>query len=491
MPNLSQHLKSLSTPWVLHPFADLKLGIWVPGYSDPQQPFIIKWSDDQRLCRILWELFQHPENLKRGQTLLTPADIKVLQHMGLLLPFSKLSVRGVRQTSEPLTYLQTYQPASEKPDHWLLFNFQARLQVEVDVPLRHRHVRAQLFDWERQPEICQLAWRFFAKPNAQFNVQERQLLQQMGLICPADWVPEKVLYAPDLSAKNALRPYASRPAQLPLAVQVNTRCAWQEGPDLPAAVELPFISERIQQQPPLLWVQDPRNHIWTPLSVSDTDIPRLKALFQEALKPADLSPAETQSWLDAGILLPDPLPLTVALQQQLQQQDFCVIPGLLNPLQITAARIYLRRLHAEGYLLNGDPFVSNRFGMHNEPLCRFFHQQFYPVISEITQTPLKPSYCYFALYHSGARLPRHTDREQCAWNVSLVLDTEPEQTREQAWPIYLELPQGVEEVRLEMGDAILYRGSRYPHWRNPLASGARVSVCFFHFVDADFEGLLF
>ncbi|MBF2053973.1 MAG: hypothetical protein IGS03_10995 [Candidatus Sericytochromatia bacterium] len=478
-------------PWVIHPFADLKLGIWVPGYSDPQQPFIIKWSDDPRLCQIFWSLFQASEPAEE-QPLLHATDIALLRHMGLLLPFEKLSLRGIlASATDESTALQTYQPPPESKQNWLSFNFQARLQVEVDVPLRHQHVRAQLFDWERQPDICRLLWRFFTATHKHFSVQEARILQQLGLLCAPDKVPQAVSYTPRLQADDPLYPYAARVQPLAESLQLNPSWGWQEGPDLPEAVQLPFVSDRIQMQPPLLWLKDPRNHIWTPFQVPAEHKERLQALLEGKLPLTDLTEAERRTWQDAGLLLTASRPDRQTLQKQLAATDFCVIPGLLNPLQIAAARHYLRSIHQEGYLLNGDPFVSNRFGMHNEPMCRFLHQQFYPVISEITQTPLKASYCYFALYHSGARLPRHTDREQCAWNVSLVLDTDPEQTRAQAWPIYLELPQGIEAVRLEMGDAIVYRGSRYPHWRNPLPSGSRVSVCFFHFVDADFDGLLF
>lgn len=476
-------------PWVIHPYADLKLGIWVPGYSDPQQPFIIKWSDDSRLCRILWALFEPPGSSAEPAEALMPADLAMLKHMGLLLPFAQLPVRGLVPAGADPVRLQPYLPPESQD--WLIFNFQARLQVEVDVPLRHQHVRAQLFDWERQPDLCRLVWRFFTTPHKRFSVQEARVFQQMGLLCSPDKVPAAVIYTPRLQAEDPLYPYAARVQQPAEGLALNPDRAWQEGAELPGAVDLSFVSPRIQQQGPLLWIKDPCNHIWTPFQVPAEQGPRLAQVLAGTLPLTALSDTERRTWRDAGLLLDPARPRRQALQTQLAAADFCVIPGLLNPLQISAARHYLRRVYAEGYLMDGDPFVSHRFGMHNEPLCRFLHQQFYPVISEITQTPLKPSYCYFAMYHSGARLPRHTDREQCAWNVSLVLDTEPEQAREHAWPIYLELPHGVEEVRLEMGDAILYRGSRYPHWRNPLASGVKVSVCFFHFVDADFDGLLF
>ncbi len=50
-----------------------------------------------------------------------------------------------------------------------------------------------------------------------------------------------------------------------------------------------------------------------------------------------------------------------------------------------------------------------------------------------------------------------------------------------AWPICLEVEGETQEVRLEIGDAVLYRGSEFTHWRETLPDGQSVTLlfCFF------------
>jgi hypothetical protein len=74
--------------------------------------------------------------------------------------------------------------------------------------------------------------------------------------------------------------------------------------------------------------------------------------------------------------------------------------------------------------------------------------------------------------------------------MSLALDMEPELERLAAWPIYLEVHGKVHEVRLGLGDAVIYRGTTIPHWRDALPQGQTATVCFYHFVRHDFVGKL-
>jgi hypothetical protein len=111
-------------------------------------------------------------------------------------------------------------------------------------------------------------------------------------------------------------------------------------------------------------------------------------------------------------------------------------------------------------------------------------------VNRLVPTPVKPSYVYLATYHPAAVLKRHVDRPQCEWNVSLVLDMEPEVARTSAWPIFLETAGTVHEVRLGLGDLVLYRGTDVPHWRDRQPDGQRCTVAFFHFVGVDFTGSL-
>jgi hypothetical protein len=104
--------------------------------------------------------------------------------------------------------------------------------------------------------------------------------------------------------------------------------------------------------------------------------------------------------------------------------------------------------------------------------------------------PVKPSYSFLAVYERGAVLRRHTDREQCAWNLSVALGSEPHLPVDRQWPLHIETASGRHAVRLGPGDAVVYSGSDSPHWRDELQSIDSVTVAFCHFVDAAYEGPL-
>ena len=72
--------------------------------------------------------------------------------------------------------------------------------------------------------------------------------------------------------------------------------------------------------------------------------------------------------------------------------------------------------------------------------------------------------------------------------MSLVLDMQQELAQDSVWPIYLETEQDTVAVKLNLGDALLYPGSHFKHWRE--AYDQSVSVVMFHFVTHDYEGIL-
>lgn len=76
---------------------------------------------------------------------------------------------------------------------------------------------------------------------------------------------------------------------------------------------------------------------------------------------------------------------------------------------------------------------SNRYKAHNEPMSRFLHYELLPLIEKITNKKLKPTYTYLSAYVKDADLPAHTDRPDCEYTVSFVVD-KPENS---SWNIYV------------------------------------------------------
>jgi hypothetical protein len=104
---------------------------------------------------------------------------------------------------------------------------------------------------------------------------------------------------------------------------------------------------------------------------------------------------------------------------------------------------------------------------------------------------VEPSYVYFASYQPGAALPRHVDREQCEFSISLLVDYEPDPDGPSGWPLCLENPSAPEAgtaADLGVGDALVYRGRELIHYRDPLPAGHQSTSLFFHYVRPDYAG---
>jgi hypothetical protein len=167
-----------------------------------------------------------------------------------------------------------------------------------------------------------------------------------------------------------------------------------------------------------------------------------------------------------------------------------VVAGLIHPFHLGALRRYYRYLIRSGRVQLGDGQSPRRFVVHNESVTRFFHWQLSTAVSAIVGEPVKPSYCYLASYQSGAMLPRHTDRPQCEFSVTMLVDCSPEPAVESPWPIHLQTSSGETTVYQAIGDGLVYRGRTLPHYRTAQPDGSTSTSVFFHYVPESFAGPL-
>jgi hypothetical protein len=248
------------------------------------------------------------------------------------------------------------------------------------------------------------------------------------------------------------------------------------------------------------WIRNIKTGVTQPYLVSNSTIEAIKAIVVDGSLVANLDTATIRELDEIGIIFDESslqsdkgswsLHLEKA-KMEIRQQLWTVVKGLFNPAGAPAFRAWVG--HLRPLYRNGDSQVANRINCHNDVLCRSFHAEFSKVLIPLFPEPVKPSYCYLGIYHNQAKLPKHTDREQCRWNVSVVLDSYPEITNlEDCWPIFLEtFPNKHTRVDAIIGDAIVYRGDKIPHWRDSLpARFTQVSICFFHYVHEMFSDSL-
>lgn len=320
-------------------------------------------------------------------------------------------------------------------------------------------------------------------------------LREMGILVAEADLPRQPLFAPSLSTTDSRESgQAAANLALPADLVLNPSLTEQLGPEPPLALAawLPGW-EQLSPARPLLWAREPLSQAWLPVWL----VPELLAkLKHEGLGPG-LDPDLRRQLYQAGLLIPAAAAELLgpgraarldALRAQLRSQACLHLRSLLPPLHRNALAAYARELADEGFFQDGDAMVPERRIIHNESLMRFLHLQLTPFLQELVGEPLMASYALLADYGPGSILRRHTDRSQCDWNLSLVLDQGPDAS--EPWPLWIENASGPTPVALEIGDLVFYSGTRTPHWREQLPPGRRVTVALFHFVSASYSGSL-
>jgi hypothetical protein len=107
-----------------------------------------------------------------------------------------------------------------------------------------------------------------------------------------------------------------------------------------------------------------------------------------------------------------------------------------------------------------------------------------PAMEESTGLKLNPTYSYARFYKPGEKLKPHTDRRECEISATITLGFDGN-----LWPIWLsestDSKDNPREYRVELGDALIYRGMEINHWRQPYKEGNWQCQVFLHYVDAN------
>lgn len=156
-----------------------------------------------------------------------------------------------------------------------------------------------------------------------------------------------------------------------------------------------------------------------------------------------------------------------------------IVNNVLEPSVLEVFQNYYKRTIKSGTWILGDR-QSNRYKAHNEPMSRFLHYECLPLIERIVGKSLKPTYTYLSAYVKGADLPQHTDRPDCEYTVSFVVD-KPEGSN---WNIYVHKPQQpikhkgrydekppieeCEAVDCDAGGLMIFQGTDHIHFREKL-----------------------
>jgi predicted 2-oxoglutarate/Fe(II)-dependent dioxygenase YbiX len=145
--------------------------------------------------------------------------------------------------------------------------------------------------------------------------------------------------------------------------------------------------------------------------------------------------------------------------------------------------VELRKLIAEGKTTK-DPQCPLSDAVHGAPVFDSLLDQLTPHFEAASGKKLYPTYAYARLYNQqGEELKIHRDRPACEISATITLGFEGD-----VWPIYMshnEDKSEATEIKMEVGDAVLYRGCDVYHWRDVYKEGKWQAQVFLHYVDQE------
>lgn len=138
---------------------------------------------------------------------------------------------------------------------------------------------------------------------------------------------------------------------------------------------------------------------------------------------------------------------------------------------------FLLQVHA-GVLLPFRTPYRDRTDYYNCSVFNGLLLELLPVLEDVAQEQLWPTYSYARIYRRGASLKPHLDRAACEITASITLST----SSELPWPICLESRTG-EAIAIGAGpgDLVVFQGTELKHWRDQL-QGERQLQLFLHYV---------
>jgi hypothetical protein len=281
---------------------------------------------------------------------------------------------------------------------------------------------------------------------------------------------------------------------------LNPQCSVLPPGHVPTELELhQHLLKNFYLRTTVAWVRDPATRSLHPFWLG----PRLEAVVSSlrAGEPVpDSVPRDVRLLLaSAGIVVPEghsergiaeSAEVISEATYRFREKGYVPLGNLIHPFNLAALRRYYRHVIRRGAIPLGDVQSPRRYAAHDESVARFFHHQVANAVGAVVGEAIKPSYVYLASYLSGAELKKHIDRPQCEFSVTLCLDFSPEPELATSWPICLDTPEGTVTVYQALGDGLVYRGTKVPHYRHVLAEGNTSTSIFFHYVPADFSGPL-
>jgi PKHD-type hydroxylase len=171
------------------------------------------------------------------------------------------------------------------------------------------------------------------------------------------------------------------------------------------------------------------------------------------------------------------------IAQQFKNNKYVYLQGVINKEDCKEITDHLFKLSEEGKMTKDDQCPLSE-SIYDDLILKAVLDNLKEPLSNALGIDLKPAYCYARIYRPGEVLERHVDRPACEISGTLTLGHDEEST---IWPIYFaenEKDLVGNQLSIDIGDLVMYRGEELPHWREAYKGKWQTQV-FFHYVDAN------
>ena len=166
-----------------------------------------------------------------------------------------------------------------------------------------------------------------------------------------------------------------------------------------------------------------------------------------------------------------------------KEDGYVHLKGFLDDTNCQELTTVLKQLVAEKKTTNDEQCPLSE-AIHGTVTFDKLLEDLLPHFEKHCGKKLYPTYSYARLYKTGEELKVHRDRPACEISATVTLGFSGKQ-----WAIYMgdhEDKSDANEILMNVGDAVIYRGMDKWHWRKKFEGDWQAQV-FLHYVDADGE----
>tara|TARA_R110000803_G_scaffold58565_1_gene116763 strand:+ start:3302 stop:3856 length:555 start_codon:yes stop_codon:yes gene_type:complete len=140
--------------------------------------------------------------------------------------------------------------------------------------------------------------------------------------------------------------------------------------------------------------------------------------------------------------------------------------------------IYFDNCFFKQKIARADPMVKGSLSIYSDLVAQYFMCIKKPLVEKAFKTKLIPTYSFSRVYFKDNVMKRHSDRASCEISVSLNIWSDMQ------WPLWYETKKGNVPMYTKPGEAVLYEGQKYDHWREPF-KGESCCQVFIHYIRAN------